>query len=123
MGFDVEAEAVEDGGDNFGGFDRTFDGISADFIALADDAAAFDTATGEGNCPTLRPMIAATGRIDFWSAAKFGERRDKSTVEHAALEKVFEESAVALIVHRRDNVFHTFDGSKRLGAMNVPGDF
>ena len=84
MSFEIKAEAVEDRGDDFGRFDGAFDWVSANLIALADDTATVDAATREGNSPALRPMIAATGRIDLWRAAKFGERGDKCIVEHAA---------------------------------------
>ena len=123
MGFEIEAEAVENRRDDFSRFDWSFDWISADFIAFADDASAFHSASGEGNGPALRPMIAAAGRIDLWRTAKLSEGSDECAVEHAALEKIFEEGAVALIVHRRDDLFHTFDGSERLGTVDVPRDF
>ena len=123
MGFEIETKAVEDRCYNFGRLDGTFDWISADFVAFADDATTFDAAAGEGDGPALRPVIASASGIDFWGAAKFGKAGYESGVERAALEEVFKKRAVALIVHRCDNVFHAFDGGERLGAMNVPGDF
>src|ERR1051326_5989656 len=123
MGFEVEAEAVEDGRYDLGRLDGALDGICADFIALANYAPAFDAATSERNGPALRPMVASAGRIDFRRAAKFGEGSYQRAVEHAALEKIFKKGAVALIIHGRDDVFHAFDGSERLRAVNVPGDF
>src|ERR1041384_7207012 len=123
MGFEVETETMENGRDDFRGFDGAFDWISADFIALTNDTAAFDAASCKGNGPALRPVIASAGRIDFWGAAKFGQASNECVVEHAALEEILEQSAVALIVHRRNDVFHSFDGSERFRAVNVPRDF
>ena len=108
---------------DFGRIDRAFDRIGADFVAFADHAPAFDAASGKIHCPTLRPVVASAGGIDLRRATELGEVADQRVVEHPALEQVFNQRAVTLVVHGRNNVAHALDGSKRFGAVNVPGDF
>src|SRR4029079_4877971 len=97
--------------------------ICSDVVALADNAPAFHAATCKINCPTLRPMIAAARRIDFGGSSKFRQVADECVVQHSSLEKIFEQCAITLVVHRRDNVAHSFDGGEWFGAVNIPGDF
>src|SRR5688572_12636668 len=123
MRFKIEPEGLVNGRDDFIGLDRAFNGIRADIVALADDATAFDSAAREVTGPALRPMVAATRGIDLRGAAKFGEVTDKSVIEHAPLVQVFDERAVAFIVHGRDDVLHACDRGEGLRAVNVPGDF
>src|SRR5579885_1783091 len=100
-----------------------FDGVSADFVALADNASALHAAAGKINGPALRPVVASAGGVDLGGAAKFGEVANHGVAEHAALGEVLDEGAVALIVHGRDEVFHAGDGGEGFGAVDVPGDF
>src|SRR6266576_976019 len=71
VGFEIQAEAVEDGRNDFRWFDGTLDRVTADFVALTDDTPAFDTAAREIYGPALRPMVTAPGWIDFRRSAKF----------------------------------------------------
>ena len=68
-------------------------------------------------------MIAPAGGIHLRCAAKLGERCDEGIVEHPAVEQVFEQRAVSLIVHRRDDVLHSLNAGERFRAVDVPGDF
>src|SRR5207302_204702 len=63
VSFDVEAEAVENGRDDFFRLDGALGGEAADLVALADGASAFHSAAGEVNAPALRPVIAPAGGI------------------------------------------------------------
>src|SRR5690349_1958843 len=45
--FDIEAEALVDGGDHFGGFGGPFGGIAAGRVTLADRAATLNAAASE----------------------------------------------------------------------------
>src|SRR5437773_428882 len=72
FGGQVEAETVVNRGHDFGGINRTLHRISADFIALADHAAAFDAATREINRPALRPMIASASGIGLRGPTELG---------------------------------------------------
>lgn len=119
---EIDAEGLVDGGDDFTRGDGALGGVAADVVGLADDFAAFDATTGEVHGPAVWPMVAATGRIDLGRAAEFGEAGDHGVVEHAALEEILDEGAVALVIHRRDDVAHAFDAGEGLGAVDVPGD-
>ena len=43
--------------------------------------------------------------------------------QQPALREVFDERAVALVIHRRDDVPHARDAGERFRAVDVPGDF
>jgi len=57
VGGQVQTKGMVNGGDDFGWAHRAFGRVSADFIALADDAAAFDAAARENTWSS----IAASG--------------------------------------------------------------
>ena len=112
MRFKIETETVIDCRNNFVRSDRAFDRVSADFVALADDASAFYAAAREITGPALRPVVASAGGIDFRRAAELGEIANECGVEHAALDEIFDERAVALVIHGRDDVFHAGDAGE-----------
>jgi hypothetical protein len=59
-------------------------------------------------------VIASAGGIDFRGAAELGEVANERVIEHAALDEIFDEGAVTLIIHGCDNVFHAADAGERL---------
>lgn len=122
FGVEIDAKGLVDGGDDFTRGDGALGGVAADVVGFADDLAAFDAAAGEIHGPAVRPMVATASGIDLGRAAEFGEAGDHGVVEHAALEQVLDEGAVALVIHRRDDVAHAFDAREGLGAVDVPGD-
>src|SRR5690349_14251914 len=87
----VEPEAVEDRGHDVGRFDRSIGRHRTNWIAAADHSPALHSAAGEVARETLRPMIAAAGRIHAWRAAKLGQVANERRIEHAALIEVFNE--------------------------------
>ena len=103
--------------------DRPIGRHGADRIAAADDAAALHAAAGEVARKALRPVVAPAGRIHARRAAELGQVAHQRRVQHAALVEVFDQRAVRLVVHRRDDVLHAFDRRERLRAVDVPGDF
>lgn len=119
---EIDAEGLVNGGDDFTRGDGALGGVAADVVGFADDFAAFDAAAGEVHGPAVRPVVATTSGIDLGRAAEFREAGDHGVVEHAALEEVLDEGAVALVIHRRDDVAHAFDAGEGLGAVDVPGD-
>src|SRR5438093_706706 len=78
FGFEFDAQAVINGGDDFGGSNGALGGVGAFVIALADDSAALHAAAGEINRPALRPVVAAAGGVDAGGTAEFGEVADHS---------------------------------------------
>src|SRR5689334_3895065 len=65
LGFQIDAEAMEDGGDDLGRVHGAFGRVAARFVGAADDAAPLDAAASEHDGPALRPVIAPAGRVDF----------------------------------------------------------
>ena len=85
FGFEVEAEAVVDGGDDFGGFHGAFGGFAANGVAATDDTATLNTAAGHVDGPTLRPVVATAGGVDLRGATKFADVADRCVIQHATL--------------------------------------
>src|SRR5438876_4477603 len=97
----IEAKTMINRGYNLRRLDRALDRISANIIAPAHDASAFDPAASEVDGPALRPMIASASGIDFGRASKLGEIAYQRVVEHAAISEVFDQRAVTFVVHGR----------------------
>src|SRR5690242_6348006 len=74
---EIKAEAFVDRGDDFRWLDGSFGRIGADGVALTDGPAPLNSATGEINTKTLRPVVAAAGRIDPRRAAELGQIADQ----------------------------------------------
>ena len=123
MSLEIKAKSVENRRDDAAGIDGTLGRESADGIALADDFAAFDAASGKRAGETLGPVIASAGRIDLGRAPEFAETGDEDVVEHAALEEILEQGRVGLIIHGRDLLFHLRHRDERLRPVDVPGEF
>src|SRR5437899_1710336 len=71
FGFEIDAERLINRRHDIRGRLRAFRRISADLIALADDAPAFDSASGKSDRPDARPVIAPAGGIHFRRATEF----------------------------------------------------
>src|SRR6267378_7178879 len=113
MRLELQAQTVIDGGDNFRRIYGPFYRITANFIALAHNATALYAAAGKIYCPALWPVIASAGGIYFRCATKFGEARNQGFIEQAALDQVFEQGAVTLVIHWRDDIAHALDRGER----------
>ena len=61
---------------------------AADRITRTDDAAALHSTAGKINGVTLRPVIAAAGRIHFRRPSKLGEIANECAVDHAAVDEI-----------------------------------
>ena len=96
--------------------------IAADVIAFANDLTAFDAAASEVHGPAVWPVIATPCWVDFGRATKFSKAGDHGVIQHATLMQVLNEGAVALVIHRRDDVAHPFDAGEGLAAMDIPSD-
>ncbi len=73
LGFEVEAEAVEDRRGDVGRLDGPVGGHGPQWVARADDAPALDPAAGEADGEAKRPVVAAAGGVDAGRAAELGQ--------------------------------------------------
>src|SRR4029079_9717742 len=93
-----------------------------DVVALAHHAPSFHTTAGEIGCPAAWPVVAAASGVDLGRATEFSEVAHKGLIEHAALDEVLDERAVALIVHGCHDLPHPGNRGKRFRSVNVPRD-
>ncbi len=73
LGVQIQAQTLEDRGNDFAGIGGTIRGHRSDRVAGTDRATALDTAASKRARKTLRPMITTTGRIDFRCASELGQ--------------------------------------------------
>ena len=122
VALDLKAEAMENCGDDLGGRYRTFRRIAPHGVASSDDASALDASSRKVDCPALRPVISATGRVNARRSSEFRQIANERVFQEPSLNQVFNQSAVTLVVHRCDDVLHPFDRCKRKRAVDIPGD-
>src|SRR5262245_2610641 len=96
VSFEIQTQAMKNRSHYFSGLDRALDGISPDFVTLADYPPALDAAPGKIDGPALRPVVAPARRVDFRGPAKFSQACDQRIIEHPALDEVFQQRGVAL---------------------------
>ena len=90
LGFEVQAEAVEDRCGDVGRLDGPVRGHGADRVAGPDDPASLDAAAGEPHGVAERPVVAPAGRVHPRRAAELGQVADQRRIEHAPLREVFD---------------------------------
>ncbi len=106
MRIDLESQAMEDRGHHIGGSVGRSAG-TAPIGSLAPMARPPCTPPRQSRrCKALRPVIAATGWIDFRCSTELGQVADHGIFEHSSLEKIFDECRVTLIVHGCHDVLH-----------------
>lgn len=91
VGIELKSKAVEDRGNHIAGLHRTVRRHAANWIAGTNHLATTHTASGKPNREALRPVIAATRRVDSRSPSEFGEIADEGVVQQSSLVQVFDE--------------------------------
>ena len=85
LGFEVEAQAVEDRRGDVGRFDGPVRRHGADRIAGPDHPAPLNAAAGETDREAERPVVAPAGRVDAGRAPELGQVAHQRRIEHAPL--------------------------------------
>ena len=117
-----ESQGVEDRCDDIRWFGWTIRRDRSDRVASAYDAAPLDPRSGKSYRKATWPVIPAPCRVDLGRSTELGDVANQGISEHASLEEIFNQSRVALVVHRGDDVFHPFDRREGLAAVDVPRD-
>ncbi len=84
----INSEAPEDGSSEVCRRDRIGLRISSNTITGTKNLPAVDTSASKNQRVTIRPVIAASGRIDHWCAAEFSGSNDKSAFQKATFVQV-----------------------------------
>src|SRR6185436_2420057 len=88
-GFQVEAEALVNGADDFRRLDGAFGWVGTDGVAAANGPAPLDAAAGEVGGEALRPVVTPAGWVDARRTAELGEVADQRLGQHPPLAQVF----------------------------------
>ena len=118
----LQSHAVEDRRQHITWLYGPISRYTADWITCANRLATFHAATSKTDGKALRPVVAAASRIHFRRSSELGQVAHHGILQEPALMQIFDQSRIALVVHRSHNIAHAFDGCEWLGAMDVPGD-